>query len=96
MLTGGFLRAPSRETAFSRGGICEHRRHALDSHIVYFRAGVYGNRLEGGYLSMITRFPVDPIQRIRELSEEREYHLLALEHIETRIQEMWWNVEAGE
>ncbi len=38
---------------------------------------------------MITRFPVDPIQRIRELSEEREYHLTALENIEARIQEMW-------
>jgi len=38
---------------------------------------------------MITRLPIDPVQRIRELTEEREYHLHALENIEARIQEMW-------
>ena len=33
-----------------------------------------------------------PEQRIRELAAEREYHLLALEHIEERIREQWGRI----
>jgi hypothetical protein len=33
-----------------------------------------------------------PEQRIRELRAEREWHLLALEHIEDAIQRLWERV----
>ena len=35
-----------------------------------------------------------PEQRIRELTAEREWHLLALEHIEERIREQWGRMAA--
>jgi len=34
-----------------------------------------------------------PEQRIRELAAEREYHLRALENIESQIQKQWERME---